>query len=188
VLDEEAAAVPPGSAGLIFLPYLSGERTPHADPNARGVFLGLSLAHGRGHMARSIMEGVTFALADSVEIMRELGIEVGAVRSTGGGAASAVWRQIQADVLRARVATARGETGPAFGAAIIAGAGVGVFSSIPDATRRLVEIQSETEPDEARAALYRRHYEFYDSLYPALKGKFAELARLIPEDAPSEAS
>lgn len=175
---EEAASVPPGSEGLVFLPYLTGERTPHGDPHARGVFFGLSLRHTRAHLARSVIEGVTYALADSTALMRAVGIEIGTVRATGGGARSALWRQMQADVLNARVVTAWSDAGPAFGAAVIAGAGVGAFESIPRAVDRLVALRDEIEPNRVTAELYRRFHELYDGLYPSLRGHFAALGAL----------
>jgi xylulokinase len=178
VILAEAAAVPAGSEGLFFLPYLSGERTPHGDPDARGVFFGLSLRHTRAHLARSVIEGVTFALADSTDLMRALGLDLSVVRATGGGARSAFWRQLQADVLHARVVTALADVGPAFGASILAGTGVGVFESVTAATDRLVRVGEEVAPDPDAVELYRRHHALYDRLYPALKPEFAAAARL----------
>jgi xylulokinase len=179
LIMEEAAAAPPGSEGLIFLPYLTGERTPHGAPDARGVFFGLSLRHTRAHLARSVLEGVTFALADSTAIMRDLGIDIGTVRATGGGARSAFWRQMQADVLNARVVTALADAGPAFGAAVIAGAGVGVFPSIPDTVQRLVQVRDPLDSDPELAALYREYHRLYDDLYPAMQAQFAALRGLL---------
>lgn len=178
VIMNEAAGVPPGSEGLIFLPYLTGERTPHGDPNARGVFFGLSLRHTRAHLARSVIEGVTFALADSVAIMRDLGIEVESVRATGGGARSPFWRQLQADILATRVFPAASGAGPALGAAILAGAGTGVFTSIEEAVERFVHPGAEHAPQPDQVALYRRYHTLYDRLYPALHDGFMQLARL----------
>ena len=122
----------------MFLPYLMGERTPHKDANARGAFVGITGRHGRPHMIRSVMEGVTFALRDSMEIMRELGLSVTQVRSTGGGARSSLWRQIQADIYGAEVVTVNAEEGPAFGAAILAAVGTGVYDTVEEATDDLV--------------------------------------------------
>ena len=176
---EQAETVPPGSEGLLFLPYLTGERTPHGDPFARGAFVGLSLRHGRAHLIRSVIEGVTFALADSAALIRDLGIDLESVRMTGGGARSVLWRHILADTLRTRVMTTSGEMGPAYGAAIIAGVGAGVFSSIPVACDQLVAIASETAPDPEQTEPYSRYHEIYDSLYPAMKASFSELARVL---------
>lgn len=172
IMMDEAAQVSPGSDGLSFLPYLTGERTPHGDPYARGVFFGLSLVHTRAHMIRSVLEGVTYALADSVALMRDLGIDVSSVWTTGGGARSPLWRQMQADILEAHVLTAQRDTGPAYGAAIIAGAGVGLFSSIPEATKRLIQQGSETIPNPELTDVYRRAHALYDRLYGALKDEY----------------
>ena len=175
LLMEEAATVPAGSEGLVFLPYLSGERTPHGNPAARGVFFGLSLRHTRAHLTRSVVEGVTYALADSIAIMRDLGIEVGSVRATGGGARSALWRRLQADIFRARVLTAASDLGPALGAALLAGVGVGAFASAPAAVEAAVRPGPEVEPDEAAAVFYGRQHAFFNTLYPALANRFDAL-------------
>ena len=118
-LNREAAAVPAGCDGLIFLPYMAGERTPHADPDARGCFVGLTLTHTRGHMVRAIMEGVTFAMRDSLEIIQDLDVPVRQVRVSGGGSKSELWRQIQADVFAKPAVTINAEQGPAFGVALL---------------------------------------------------------------------
>ncbi len=120
----------PGCEGLIFLPYLAGERTPHADPNAKGVFFGLTLRHQKAHLIRSILEGVTFGLRDSLEIIRHMGISVKEVRALGGGARSSLWRQMQADIMNLEMATLNITEGAAFGAAILAGVSTGVYGSI----------------------------------------------------------
>jgi xylulokinase len=174
----EGAEAPPGSDGLIFLPYLTGERTPHGDPDARGVFFGLSLRHRRAHLTRSVIEGVSFALADSAELMRNLGVQLDAVRVTGGGARSEVWRAILASLLEARVLTAFADAGPAFGAAVLAGAGTGVWASIAEATDALVQMTGETTPDPVLSGVYARYHRVYDSLYPALAGSFHNLTGL----------
>jgi xylulokinase len=184
IIVEEAETVPAGCEGLVFLPYLTGERTPHGDPHARGVFFGLSLRHTRAHLARSVIEGVTYALADSADLMRKLDLDIGTVRVTGGGARSAFWRQVLADVLVARVLASAADVGPAFGAAVIAGVGAGVYPSIPEATDRLIRVHGESPPDAAIAAIYRRYRDLYDSLYPALKERFAALGALL--ETPSD--
>jgi len=177
VMLEACAAAPAGSDGLIFLPYLTGERTPHGDPHARGVFFGLSLRHTGAHLTRSVIEGVAYAMADSTDLMRRLGLDLNLVRATGGGACSALWMQILADVLETSVATSLNDTGPALGAAILAGVGVGVYPSVPAATQRLVTIRSAIEPD-TEVDLYRGYRTLYQRLYPALKEHFATLAGL----------
>ncbi len=178
LLMVEAETVPPGSERLFFLPYLTGERTPHGDALARGVFFGLSPAHSRGHLFRSVVEGVTFALADSIAIMRELGIRTGVVSVTGGGARSLTWRQILADVFGVRVRLAHGSAGPALGAALLAAVGIGTFSGIPQAAQQLKSRDVGLEPRPEVARLYRSYHAQFDSLYPRLKDSFAQLATL----------
>jgi xylulokinase len=173
-----AAGVPAGSEGLLFLPYLSGERTPHGDPDARGVFFGLSLRHGRDHLTRSVIEGVSFALADSARLMRDLGVDMDAVRATGGGARSELWRRILASLFKARVLTAFTDAGPSFGAAILAGVGTGCWASIEDATGTLVQISEETAPDPTLEAEYAGYYRLFDGLYPDLQEAYRRLAAL----------
>ncbi len=178
-LTRAAATVAPGCEGLLFLPYLAGERTPHGDPNARGVFFGLSLRHTKAHLSRAVLEGVTFGLRDSVEIVRGLGLPVQRLRATGGGARSAMWRQMQADVFGAEVATVNTTEGPAYGAALLAGAGAGVFPSVEAAVSRTVREVYTAEPDGKAAAIYARYYALYTQLYPQLQAQFAELAALV---------
>jgi xylulokinase len=175
-LGEAASRVPPGSERLVFLPYLSGERTPHADPLARGAFVGLSLAHGLGHLVRAVMEGVAFGLRDSVEILRGMGLDVTQVRVSGGGARSAVWRQILADVLQAEVVTVNVTEGAAYGAALLAGVGSGVYPSVDAACDGTVRVTTRTEPVEAHRAVYEDLYAVYRALYPALSPAFRQLA------------
>jgi len=178
-LSDLAATAPPGAEGLIFLPYLTGERSPHLDPFARGSFFGLTARHTRAHLTRALMEGVVFSLADSLAIMVDLGLSIKQIRVIGGGAKSPLWRQILADMLASRVMFAAGEGGPALGAAIIAGVGVGVYPSIPEATDRLISMRGEMNPEATAAAVYRRYHPLYDSLYPALRDRFAALAELL---------
>ena len=159
----EAGAVPPGSQGLFFLPYLSGERTPHADPDARGCFIGLTLAHGRGHMVRAVMEGVAYAMRDSLAIIRELGVPVRQIRASGGGSRSPLWRQIQADVFGQKVVTINAEQGPAYGVALLAAVGAGAFRNIEEACGATIRVVKET-PVQRRAAAY------YDLGFPAVSG------------------
>ena len=144
LLTEEAGRVKPGSEGLFFLPYLSGERTPHADPDARGCFIGLTLAHTRAHMVRSILEGVTYSMRESLEIFRELGVPVRQIRASGGGSRSPLWRQIQADVFGQKVVTINSVEGPAYGVALLAAVGAGAFKNIQEACSATISIESET--------------------------------------------
>ena len=177
ILTMEAAEAPPGSEGLLFLPYLTGERAPHPDPLARGAFVGLTVRHRKAHLARAVLEGVSFGLRDSFELMRGLGIESTQVRVSGGGARSALWRQILADVFGAEIVTVNVTEGAAFGAALLAGVGAGVYGSVADACDRTIRITGSTAPGPA-AAVYDAYYPRYRALYPLLAGEFAALARL----------
>ena len=183
VLTSQAEKVEPGCEGLLFLPYLMGERTPHGDANARAVFFGLTLRHKKEHMIRSIMEGVTFGMRDSLEIIKNLGLDVGQITATGGGARSALWRQIQADIYGSEVVTINIAEGPAFGAAIMAGVGAGVYGNIQEATDEIVKITSRTEPIEDNMVIYNEYYEIYRSLYPALKPEFDRVSAAVAKFA-----
>lgn len=178
LLTKQAAPVPPGSEGLLFLPYLTGERTPHADANARGVFVGISPRHTKGHLIRAVLEGVVFALRDSLEIIRGMGTDVPEIRAIGGGAKSSLWRQIQADVLNVPIATLNIDEGPAFGAALLAGVAAGVYPSVTEAAESSISIVGVTEPNPAAAKVYEEYYQAYRALYPALKGEFARISQL----------
>ena len=175
-----AAQVSVGSEGLCFLPYLSGESTPHVDPDARGVFFGLSYRHSLGAMCRSVMEGVTFSLRDTMEILRESnGLEITEVRAMGGGAKSALWRQIQADVYNASVVTMNVEEGPAAGAAIMAAVGCGRFKTVEEGGNAILKVQSVTEPIPANVAMYNDFYATYRELYPTLKTLYGKQAKIV---------
>ncbi len=175
-LSEEAAAVPPGAEGLIFLPYLSGERTPHMDPAARGAFIGLSHVHSRGHLARAVMEGVAFALRQALEISLALGGAVELVIAAGGGAESAVWRQIQADVFGLPLRQTLLAEQAGVGAALLAGVGAGVYASFEEATGQVVRLGPETPPTPGAQAFYADLFAQYAALYPRLKDDFHRLA------------
>lgn len=168
---EQAAAAPPGAAELFFLPYLQGERCPYENPNARGSFIGLNLKHDAGHMIRAVVEGVTYSLGHIAALMRDCGISGGTAIASGGGAASALWRQIQADVLGCEVITVSGaDAGAAYGAALLAGVGCGHWPGL-EAACAGIEETSRLAPDAANAALYEdgraRHAELYRLLEPA---------------------
>lgn len=178
LFTEQASRAPVGCQGLIFLPYLMGERTPHKDANARGAFVGLTGRHGRADMIRSVMEGVTFAMKDSIEIMRALGLSITEVRSTGGGARSELWRQMQADIFGGEVVTVNVEEGPAFGAAILAGVGAGLYDTVEEATDQLVSVKSRIEPDKDSVLQYEDYYQIFKSMYPALKPSFDALGAI----------
>lgn len=175
-LVKEAEGVPAGSEGLQFLPYLSGERTPHPDPLARGAFIGLTLRHGRGHMTRAVLEGVSFGLKDSFTLIQQSGLgEITQVRASGGGTKSALWRQILASVLGAELVTVNTTEGAAFGAALLAGVGTGEWADVPTACRTAVKLTGSTLPDPAQAEAYRKAYALYGDLYPALKSAFEKM-------------
>ncbi|GCF08818.1 xylulokinase [Dictyobacter arantiisoli] len=169
LLAREAAGVSAGSDGLVFLPYLQGERTPHLDAYARGGWIGLTASHDRRHLIRSVLEGVAFSLKDCYSIIREQGLELNQLRATGGGAKSPIWRQIIADVLGVELVTTNASEGPAFGAALLAGVAGGVYASVQEACAQTVKIVSRTEPNTALAPVYEQTYEVYKALYPALK-------------------
>jgi xylulokinase len=177
-LVEEAGAIPAGAEGLLFLPYLSGERTPHPDPDARGAFVGLSLRHGRGHLTRAVMEGVAFGLKDSVELMKPLGLDVDRVRVAGGGTRSPVWRQILADVFDSELATTDATEGAAYGAALLGGVGAAVFESVEAASDQAVREVDHVNPG-ADVSRYAEMYPRYRALYPALAPEFHAMARLL---------
>jgi xylulokinase len=178
-LMSEAAVAPPGSEGLIFLPYLSGERTPYPDPLARGAWVGLTLRHKRGHLTRSVLEGVAFGLKDSFALIQGAGLgAIEQVRVSGGGAKSALWRQIIADVLGAELVTVNSTEGAAYGAAILASVGCGAWPDIETACSRLIRIVERVSPDQKRTALYGRVHDQYKELYPALRSSFSRLAAL----------
>jgi len=183
VIVERAAEAPLGSEGLIFLPYMTGERTPHADPHARGVFLGLGLRHTKAHLARAILEGVCYGLRDSLEIFREMELPIGEVRSTGGGSRSAFWRQMQSDVFGTPLMGMEIDEGAAFGAALLGGVGGGVWPDVPAACRALVRTREPVEPNRRARAGYGRYYPVYRGLYRSLKRHFARLAKVVEQTA-----
>jgi xylulokinase len=178
LLTDEAGKVHPGAQGLFFLPYLSGERTPHADPDARGCFIGLTLAHGRGHLIRAILEGVTYSMRDSMEIFDHLGVPINQIRSSGGGARSPLWRQIQADAFGRKVVTINTEEGPAYGVALLAAVGAGTFKDIREACAAVIRVVSETSPDNAAKKIYNKAFPIYQKLYQSLKTDFKSIAEL----------
>ncbi|MDX6486759.1 MAG: xylulokinase [Gaiellaceae bacterium] len=167
-LVAEAEAWPPGCEGLQFAPYLSGERTPHADPDARGAFVGLSLRHDRGALVRAVLEGVAYGLRDSLELLRALGVQPGSGRVSGGGARSLLWRRIVASVLDLPLETTAAEEGAAYGAALLAGCAARTFDDPPDAVARCVRVHERVEPDADWSAAYADGYERFRRIYPTL--------------------
>ena len=168
-LDGEAARWQPGAEGLLFLPYLQGERTPHADPDARGAFSGLQLRHDRGALVRAVLEGVAFGLRDSLDVVRSLGIEVSSARASGGGARSELWLRICASVLDLPIERTVVEEGSAFGAALLGGVGGGVFADVHEAVAGAVRTKDLVEPDPAWREAYGELRSRYRALYPALR-------------------
>ena len=181
LLIAQAAKVPPGSEGLLWLPYLMGERTPHLDARARGMWFGLTAAHTRGHLIRSILEGVAFSLRDSLEIFKELGIPVEQIRASGGGSRSFFWRQIQADVYGKELVTLRTSEGSALGAALLAGVGAKIYSSVEESAREAIQIRERMAPIAANVQEYDRFYQIYRSLYPTVRDLAHQLAALGDE-------
>ena len=167
-LSEEAAAAPPGADGLLWAPYLMGERTPHLDPNARGALVGITPSHRRAHIVRAIFEGVAFSLKDSFSIFEEMKVPVKQIRLGGGGARSPLWRQIQADVYAHEVELVAAEEGAAYGAAILAAVGARHFASVDEACDAVVHVASHVKPDPASSALLQKNYATFRRLYPAL--------------------
>ena len=164
-LDGEASRWPPGVEGLLFAPYLAGERTPHADPEARGAFTGLSVRHDRGALARAVLEGVAFGLRDSLELLRNLGVAPSIGRVSGGGARSELWLKIVASVLQLPLERTESEEGSAYGAALLAGVRDGTFASVSDAVARCVRVRDRIEPEWD----YEDAYQRFRHLYPTLK-------------------
>jgi xylulokinase len=165
----EADAWPPGVEGLTFLPYLAGERTPHVDPNARGAFTGLSLRHDRGALVRAVLEGVAFGLRDSLELLRDLGVEPASARVSGGGARSELWLRIVASVLELPLERTAAEEGAAFGAALLGGVAAGAFADVHEAVAATVRVRDTIEPEREWIEPYAGAYQRFRSLYPALR-------------------
>lgn len=178
LMDKEAGSVPIGANRLLYMPYLNGERTPHLDPNARGVFFGLSTMHKKKEMLRAVMEGVSYSLRDCVEVMREMDINVSDMMACGGGGTSPLWRQMLADLYGCQVKTTQNKEGPALGVALLAAVGAGIYKSVPEACRAVIKPEKIQEPIAENTAEYEKVYAMYRKLYPAMKQCFAELAQM----------
>jgi xylulokinase len=174
-----AQRAPVGSEGLFFLPYLTGERCPHPDPDARGGWIGLTARSTRDMLVRSLLEGVTYGMRDALEIMKNMGVPVSQVRASGGGARSDFWRQLQADIYNQPIVLTNATEGPAYGVALLAGVGTGVWSSVEEACRASIRQTEKVTPNKKRAAEYERFYRTYDKLYFDLKDRFKEMAGLV---------
>jgi xylulokinase len=178
-LVEEARQAPPGCEGLLFLPYLTGERTPHPDPYARGGWIGLTVRHNRAHMTRAVLEGVAFGIKDSFTLIEEVGLgQIHQVRISGGGAKSQLWQQILADVLGSELVTVNTTEGAAFGAALLAAVGAGAFRDVPEACAATIHTTGRTGPSADRA-VYQEYYPRYRALYPALSAEFKAIDQVV---------
>lgn len=178
LLLEVAKGAGAGCEGLFFLPYLTGERCPYADPTARGGWVGLTVRHGRAHLLRSVVEGVTFGMRDQVELLRKLGVQIKQIRAGGGGARSEWWRQMQADMFDAPVVTINTQEGAAYGAALLAATSAGAFSSVEEACATAIQITSTVKPRKTAAATYDQMYPEFQALYQALKDEFRRISTL----------
>ncbi len=178
VMTEEAEQAPIGSDRLLYMPYLMGERTPHLDPNARGMFFGLSAIHTKKNMIRAVMEGVAYSMRDCMEICREMGISINDMMACGGGGTSPLWRQMLADLYNCPVKTMASKEGPALGVAILAMVGTGIYNSVPEACAAVVKTDKTQEPVAANVPEYEKFYSLYREIYPSVKEKCAKLAQL----------
>ncbi len=178
LMDKQAEQVQIGSNRLLYLPYLMGERTPHLDPNARGVFFGLSAMHTKRDMLRAVMEGVAYSLRDCFEICRSMNIDISDMMACGGGGSSPLWRQMLADLYGCPVKTVASKEGPALGVAILASVGAGIYDSVPQACSAIIKTDKIQNPIETNSIEYEKYYKLYTEIYPALQQQFAKLAKM----------
>jgi xylulokinase len=178
LLVAEAQSAPVGCEGTFFLPYLTGERCPHPDPLARGGWIGVTSRTTRPMLIRALLEGVTFGMRDALEIMKTMGVAITQVRASGGGARSDFWRQLQADIYKQPIVLTNATEGPAYGVALLAGVGTGVWKSVDEACAACIRQTAKVSPRKKIAEQYDRHYIVYDKLYGDLKSRFAEMATL----------
>jgi xylulokinase len=178
LLVAQAQDAPPGAEGVFWLPYLTGERTPHADPRAKACWIGIHARTGKGELFRAVLEGATFAMGDVLEVLEAQGVTIRTVRLSGGGARSELWRQLQADIYGKTCETINAEEGPAYGAAILAAVGAGEYPSVPAACKAAISVTRTIKPDAKAKRLYARLHEQYQRLYPTLKDEFARIAEL----------
>ena len=181
LLTDEAAIAGPGAEGLFFLPYLTGERTPHFDPDAKGAWVGLTVRHGRAHLIRALLEGATFAMRDSLELIREMGVKIDQVRLSGGGARNVLWRQIQADIYGCDVHTHNSTEGPAFGVALLAQVGTGGFASVPEACDATIRAVDSARFEPRTKEYYDRAFPVYRQLYQDLRASFKIISSLVDQ-------
>ncbi len=177
IMDQMASKISLGSQRLIYLPYLMGERTPHLDPNARGAFVGLSAIHTKAHLLRAVMEGVSFSQKDSLEVLKETGINLSSIVLCGGGGTSPFWRQMLCDTLNIPVQTVHSKEGPALGAAILAGVAGGIYPTVQEGCRKIIKVSPVENPIKENVDCYEKFYGIYKKLYPAMKESFLQLSR-----------
>ena len=178
LMDKQVENAKPGCNKLLYLPYLMGERTPHLDPDCRGVFFGLSAIHTKYDMLRAVMEGVTYSLRDCLEILHDMGAIPEEMLACGGGGSSPVWRQMLADVFNCPVKTVKSKEGPALGVAILAGVGAGLYPSVQEACATMIKTNDPQQPDSNKAAIYDSFYSVYKTLYPAMNSSFKALSKI----------
>ncbi|MFA9381032.1 MAG: FGGY-family carbohydrate kinase, partial [Acetanaerobacterium sp.] len=178
VMDREAAGIRPGSDRLLYLPYLMGERTPHLNPDCRGVFFGLSAIHTRAHLIRAVMEGVSFSMLDALKILKELNVSVSEMLACGGGGSSPLWRKILSDMFGCPVTTVESNGGPSLGVALLAGVGTGAYNSVPEACDAVIRKDKLQQPDPALTALYGGYHSLFAQLYKSLEKDFSTLGGL----------
>ena len=178
LIDKAAEKVAIGAGGLVNLPYLMGERTPHLDPDCRGVFFGISAKHTKREFLRAVMEGVAYSLKNCLDIIKEMGTDINEVRASGGGGKSPLWRQIQADLFGNPICTVNSSEGPALGAALLAGVGSGVYKSVPEACDQTISVVTRQDYDMDNHNSYQEFYQLYNDIYQSLKKDFKTLARL----------
>lgn len=178
LMDKEAKKIPVGADRLLYLPYLMGERTPHLDPNARGMFFGLSAIHTKSHMLRAVLEGVAYSLRDCVEVFKEMDINVNDMMACGGGGTSPLWRQMLSDLYACDVKTVASKEGPALGVGILALVGSGVYSSVQEACKTIIKTDKTQSPIEENIPLYEKYYQLYREIYPAIKEQCRKLASI----------
>jgi xylulokinase len=178
IMDRLAAKIAPGSERLIFLPYMMGERSPHPDPDCRGVFFGLSAMHGRPHLIRSVLEGVAFSQLECVEVFREMGVPVDDMVITGGGSKSRLWSQMLADLYGCPVSGMQSDEGAALGAALLGAVGAGLYATVQEACAAVVRRGGTLTPDQGKNGAYRPYFELYKKLYRTMKDDFKTLSKL----------
>ncbi len=178
LMDQQAAKIAPGCEGLIYLPYLMGERSPLNDPNAKGVFFGLSAKHTKYDMLRAVMEGVVYSLNDCLDIIRQMGIDTSEVRASGGGGKSKLWRQMQADMFGCDINTINVSEGPALGVALLAAVGAGIYSSVPEACEATISVKETMKPIDENVETYKKYFPVFRGIYQSLRPQFNAVADL----------